>query len=138
MLSLRFYFVLATVWFHILNNCQCAQYKTFHEFSGSPFHRNKKLIGEKFVQLVVSGQDGKALALVKTIVRVEKAWRQRYCNRVFGVDNCSMKIDSANPFFLWKRKVIFEMRRDPTEEIFRYFRTCLNTSVISVKHSVQR
>ena len=114
------------IWFYLALAGLCMEYRTFHQSSGSPFASNKDLLQRKFLQLVEKNEGIKALALVKSIIMIEKAWRQRFCTRVFGVGDCSRKIESIDPFYLWKRKMIFELRKDPTREIFTFFRHSLS------------
>ena len=115
------YFALA-IWINTFPVTFGSYYSMYNAQNGSPFHRNKFLLGRKFLKLVERHQESRAMAMVRAVVEIEKAWRVQYCVSIFGAANCSEKIDSANPFFLWKRKMIHKLKQDPTEEIFDYFR----------------
>ena len=91
--------------------------------AGSPFHNNREQMLKKFMELVESGQELKALALVRSTIRIEKTWRQQYCMRLFGENDCLNDNSNPEPFFMWKRKMIHNLRKDPSGEIFQYFRS---------------
>ena len=123
------YLVLSTFFIHVPLFNVAIEYKSFNFLTGSPFCINKQIYRQQFLKLACRGEERKSLFLVKSVVKIEKAWRHRYCVRVFGVANCAMKISDVNPFYLWKRKMIFDLRKDPAGEIFGFFRQALLTLI---------
>ena len=121
-LSTLFFFI------HLFVGILCDdRWANFHyDSASSPFHKNKDMLKKQFLNLIAKGEETNAMNLVKIVVRIEKAWRYRFCTRIFGFGNCSDEDFNPNPFFMWKRRMIHEVRQDPSSEIFNYFRTSLS------------
>ena len=83
----------------------------------SPFYRNEKQIVSQIEQLVHLNREQDALALMRQVIATEKRWRHRLCIQLFGESSCNNNGNSAEPFFMWKRKLIHDLEVDPTQEI---------------------
>ena len=92
----------------------------------SPFYQNEKEIVYQILYLVNYGEEEKSLKLLKSIVKTERNWRLRTCNRMFGVKSCHFSAsDFAVPFFIWKKKIVNHLLTDPTKEIIERLKSAI-------------
>ena len=95
----------------------------------SPFYQNEKGIIFQIQHLINRGEERKALDLLKLIVKTERSWRLLTCRRMFGVKSCDNSgTGDAVPFFIWKKKMINQLRTDPTAEIINHIQRSVNFS----------
>ena len=95
----------------------------------SPFYHNEKAITFQLQHFINRGEEGKALDLLKFIVKNERSWRMKTCSRMFGTKSCDNSgADDAVPFFMWKKKMINHLRSDPTAEIIEHVQRSINFS----------
>ena len=81
--------------------------------STSPFYHHEKVITNFVQQMVNRGEEQNIYQLLKDVIEIEKAWRLDLCLRVFGQIACKMEM-SPEPFYLWKKTFIYNLRKDPT------------------------
>ena len=86
-------------------------------YSLSPFYRNEKKIINRMQWLIYLNREEDALKLMRRVIANEKRWRHRLCFQLFGQASCSGNGNSAEPFFMWKKKLIHDLKVDPTQEI---------------------
>ena len=123
------YYLLITIFISIqlITISNCSRWRKFYfDSATSPFYKNKEMLRNKFLNLINKGEEAKAMRFVKMVVQSEKAWRLQFCTRIFGNEHCSIDNVSPDPFFMWKRRMIHEVRQDPSSEIFNFFRSSLN------------
>ena len=61
--------------------------------------------------------------LLRKFIQVEKAGRYRICFRAFGSSDCSKRsLFSPRPFFIWKKRLVHQLTRDPTSDIIHILR----------------
>ena len=83
----------------------------------SPFYKYERLWTKQIKGLVLNGEEEMALELLKKIIHLEQRWRERLCFRVFGKETCTNHSKHAVPFFIWGKKMIFKLNKNPTKEI---------------------
>ena len=86
------------------------------KLSASPFYKNERLITNLVGNMLNQGNEQAVFHLLKNIIEIEKTWRMEMCVRVFGPEPCKMEM-SSEAFYLWKKTFIYNLRKDPTQEI---------------------
>ena len=86
------------------------------KLSTSPFYHHEKYITQLVRNMVNEGNEQRVVKLLSSVIEVEKAWRLHLCRQVFGVKGCSSQM-SSEPFYLWKKTLVHNLRKDPTQEI---------------------
>ena len=84
--------------------------------STSPFYHYEKMITNFVMNMVNRGEEQKVYLVLKNIIEIEKKWRMDLCIRVFGPTACSSEM-SSEAFYLWKKTLIHNLQKDPTQEI---------------------
>ena len=95
-------------------------------FTASPFYRNEEEIINRIESLIVADQNNNALDYMKQVISIERQWRHRLCLNLFGETSCNGYGNLAEPFFMWKRKLIYDLEVDPTQEIINQIRQHIN------------
>ena len=85
--------------------------------SGSPFYNSERLITLQVKNLTYKNKEKKAFELLKKVISVEKSWRMKLCQNVFGTGPCERHSIDAQAFFIWKKAIIHFLTKDPTKEI---------------------
>ena len=86
------------------------------KLSTSPFYHHEKYITHLVRKMVNEGNEQRIVKLLLGVIEVEKAWRLHLCRQVFGVKGCSSEM-SSEPFYLWKKALVYNLRKNPTQEI---------------------
>ena len=87
------------------------------DLSSSPFNRYQWSIVKLVENYIGNRQTEEALKLLKRVIRMEKAWRLQQCIVFFGEKSCERESTSPRPFYLWKKRMIHLLLKDPTDEI---------------------
>ena len=95
--------------------------------STSPFYHYEKLITNLVRKMINRGEEKNVYLLLKNVIETEKAWRMDLCIRVFGPEACNSEM-SSEAFYLWKKTFIYNLRKDPTQEITNRIWKNLETS----------
>ena len=85
--------------------------------SRSPFYRNEILITSAIQKLIKSKHRKDALEMILQVVAQEKKWRFNTCLQIFDRYSCLNNDTAAFPFYVWKRKLVRQLVKDPTSEV---------------------
>ena len=83
----------------------------------SPFYRHEKQISDVVKNYIESNQDKDALLVLREVVANERKWRLDLCLQLFGQVSCQRNPSLNEPFFMWKKKLVYDLLADPTQEI---------------------
>ena len=84
--------------------------------STSPFYQHERTIINLVQNLLIRRDEHRIFQLLSNVIALEKSWRLHLCIRVFGLQSCKSEM-SSEPFYLWKKALIHNLRQDPTKEI---------------------
>ena len=83
----------------------------------SPFYRYEALIVRLVKIYIKNHREKSALTLLRKVIDFEKEWRFQQCVRLFGEKSCIFVNSSPKPFYIWNKKMIHTLLKDPTKEI---------------------
>ena len=92
------------------------------DLSSSPFFKHHSKIAKNVIELLRKFQDKEALKFLRKTIDMERHWRRHSCEIFFGALPCRMGI-GAQPFGIWRKRMVNYLVSDPTDEIVHLLRS---------------